>query len=460
MTRLSSMGPGALRALLLGSVAFGLATPVQAAGTVEDLERQLETLTREIQEMKAAQEQQQQRIEAQEEEITRQQEQIETAPVTPAPAQAVTGGDQPGSFRLPGTDTSVKIGGYVKGDLIYDVDSDAGDSFAVSAIPADGPDNEEGSFRAHARQTRLNVTTWTPTEFGELKTLIEGDFFGGGGNETISNSTSFRLRHAYGQWGPLLVGQTWTLFMPLASYPETVDFAGPAGVPFIRQGQLRFTQEVSDNLTIAASAENSELSARRASGSISSERDDTGVKFGIDTIPDFVVAGEYRTDGMYFKLAGLGRLLEIDPAGPGDDSTFAWGVHAGAAIDTFGDDSVQLNFTYGDGIGRYIINGVGNDAFVDAGDNLDTIESWGVAAGYTHHWTDTWRSNLVYGHYEADTFAPGDTDSLDTIHANLFWSPIDRVNLGFEAIYGQRNFQSSSLDNDALRFQFGAQYTF
>ena len=431
---------------------------------MEDLERQVELLVQEIQEMKATQAEQQQRIEAQQEqqeeqqEITRQQEQ--TQPVTPAPAQAVTGGDQPGSFKLPGTDTSIKIGGYVKGDLIYDVDTDTGDSFASSAIPADGPDNEEGSFRAHARQTRLNVTTWTPTEFGELKTVIEGDLFGGGGNERISNSTSFRLRHAYGQFGPLLVGQTWSLFMPLTSYPETVDFNGPAGLPFIRQGQLRFTHEVSENLTVAASAENSEFTGRSAAGDISSEDSGTDFQFGIDTIPDFVVAGEYRTDGLYFKLSGLGRLLEIDPAGPTDDSEFAWGVHAGAVIDTFGDDSAQINFTYGDGIGRYIINGVKNDAFVTATNTVETIDAWGVAAGYTHHWTDTLRSNLVYGHYDVDTFAPTDTESLDTIHANLFWSPVDKTNLGFEVIYGQNNFQNSALDNEALRFQFGAQYLF
>ena len=46
----------------------------------------------------------------------------------------------------------------------------------------------------------------------ELGSFIEGDFYGGG-NQSFSNSTSFRLRHAYityGNWG---FGQTWSNFM-------------------------------------------------------------------------------------------------------------------------------------------------------------------------------------------------------------------------------------------------------
>lgn len=82
---------------------------------------------------------------------------------------AVTRGDHPGTFNIPGTNTSVKIGGYVKADFIYDIGPENGDSFAASAIPADGTagDRRSGKFRAHARQTRLNFSTWTPTEIGE-----------------------------------------------------------------------------------------------------------------------------------------------------------------------------------------------------------------------------------------------------------------------------------------------------
>ncbi len=465
--RFSGIAPRA--ALLSGVALFALNAPA-GAGELPAPPGYAE-LMQKLEQLERRQRAQEARIEAQEKIIEEQRRKLETfrrleeplpAPVrTTVPASVVTGGDKPGSFKLPGTNTSIRIGGYVKADLIYDAGADVGDSFAASAIPADGTDaaDREGVFRAHARQTRINITTWTPTDFGEVKTFVEGDFFGGGGNERISNSTSFRLRHAYGQVGPVLAGQTWSLFMPLDSYPTTVDFFGPAGLPFIRQGQLRVTFKATDGLTLAASVENSELSARDGAGnSVGSDGGD--LKLGIDTLPDFVAAVMYSDGGWSAKLSGVARLLELD-SGAFDDQEFGWGVHADAVIPTIGKDSLQLNFTYGDGIGRYIVNGPGNDGFVDASGDLQTITAWGVAVGYTRQWTEQWQTNLVYGHYEVeDTFADTDTESLDTVHVNLIWQPSDRFRFGIEYIFGHRGFADGGLDNDAHRIQFAGQYFF
>ena len=376
-------------------------------------------------------------------------------------ADTVTRGDHPGSFKLPGTNTSVAIGGYVKADFIYDIDADLGDTFAASAIPADGSagDRKNGNFRSHAKQTRLNFTSWTPTEVGEFKLFLEGDFFGQGGNQTFSNSTTFRMRHAFGEIGPVLAGQTWTLFMPLASYPETVDFFGPAGIPFIRQGQLRYTHSVDDAWKIAVSAENSELSARTLDGTTVGA-DGGDLRFGVDTLPDFVSAVSYDRDGWHGRLAGVARLLDTESAGS-DDREFGWGLTASAVVPTFGDDSLQANFTYGDGIGRYIINGFNQDAFIDDNGNLDAIKSWGLALGYTHHWNDKFRSNLVYGRYQVlDTNLATDTESLDTVHANLIWEPDPKLRFGVEYIFGRRAFDDGGLDNTAHRVQLAAQFLF
>ena len=376
-------------------------------------------------------------------------------------ADTVTRGDHPGSFKLPGTNTSVAIGGYVKADLIYDVNADVGDTFAASAIPADGSDGDRknGNFRSHAKQTRLNFTSWTPTEIGEAKLFLEGDFFGQGGNQTFSNSTTFRMRHAYGEIGPVLAGQTWTLFMPLTSYPETVDFFGPSGIPFIRQGQLRYTHKLDDAWSVAGSIENSELSARTLDGTtVGSSGGD--LRFGVDTLPDVIAAVSYDRDGWHGRLAGVGRLLDTEDAGS-DDREFGWGLTASAVVPTFGDDSFQANFTYGDGVGRYIINGFNQDAFIDDGGNLDTIKSWGLAAGYTHHWSSQFRSNLVYGRYQVlDTNLATDTESLDTVHANLIWEPDPKLRFGVEYIFGRRAFDDGGFDNTAHRVQLAAQFLF
>lgn len=487
---------GTLRTALLGSIALGLAIPTYAAGAeppsdqadkINRIEKQMELLMQQLQELQELQakqgeqqdtiQTQQQRIEVQQQQIDDQQKQMDAQQQQPAPAPAnvVTGGDQPGSFKLPGTNTSVKISGYVKGDAFYDVNADLGDSFAFSSIPAEGStaDNREGHFRAHARQSRINLQTWTPTDFGEIHTYVEGDFFGTGGNEVFSNSTSFRLRHAFGELGPLLVGQTWSNFMYLDAYPDTVDFFGPVGIPFVRQGQVRYTHAASDNLELAVSLENSEFSglgpANETIGSTRSTADD--LQFGIDTLPDFTGRATYSNDLFSASLSGVARQLEVDDggdlsAGPADDAVFGWGLlgagvlNLGELSNLFGQDTVQANFTYGDGIGRYLINGFNADARLDADGSLDTIEAWGAATSYTHYWTDELRSNFVYGHYDVEAFSPDTTETLDSFHVNLMWMPVEQFQLGLEWIYGMRGFADSNLDNEAQRIHFAAQFFF
>jgi hypothetical protein len=486
-----------LKGLLLSTVALGLASPALAAEG-PDLEQKLERLLEEVEALKRSQQEQREQLEKQQREIEAREQLLEEQrklvdkqieaqnerieqreKMVAAPAQAVTVGEEPGSLKIPGTNTSIKIGGYTKADFFYDVNADTGDSFAASAIPPDDVDAKEGQFRAHARQTRVNLTTWTPIEpLGEVRTFIEGDFFGAGGNEVFSNSTSFRIRHAYAEFTrdsfSGLFGQTWTNFMPLASYPETVDFFGPAGIPFARQGQARFTYTPLENLAVSFSAENSELSAREGtitSGTIIDSSGASGLQFGIDKIPDFTAAVEYLDEerGWDFKVSGVARLLGTETGGgaPQDEEKFAWGVLVGGVVPLgelvpiFGEDAIAANFAYGNGIGRYILNGFGEDAVVDDDGDLNVIETWGVAAGYTHFWTDTFRSNLVYGHYEVgDTVGDDDTERLQTLHANLIWSPSDRVNIGLEWIGGLRTFQDSSLDNTAQRVQVGVQVFF
>ena len=121
--------------------------------------------------------------------------------------KAVATGDFPGSWKMPGSNTSVSFSGYVKLDAIYDIDQDLGDSFFIydwgggaSGILLDGDDSGQRKGSLHARQTRLRFDSLTPTKMGGLKTRIETDFYGGG--------NALRMRHAYATLGGVLAGQT------------------------------------------------------------------------------------------------------------------------------------------------------------------------------------------------------------------------------------------------------------
>lgn len=119
------------------------------------------------------------------------------------------------------------------------------------------------------------------------------------------------------------------------------------------------------------------------------------------------------------------------------------------------------SFTYGEGVGRYLINGFGQDAFFDpvSGD-IDAIEAYGVAAQIQQKLTDELTVALAYGRSEfMDSRMPGDLDNVNTVHGTLLWSPIPRLTFGAEVIWGNREDADGS-DDDALRFQGSVQVNF
>ena len=118
------------------------------------------------------------------------------------------------------------------------------------------------------------------------------------------------------------------------------------------------------------------------------------------------------------------------------------------------------SFTYGEGVGRYILNGAGQDAFVNADGSLSPITSMGATLGISQKITNDVTGALAVGYYQVDdTFAATDTETLTTAHASLFWNPLDNVTIGAEAIYGERELANGQSD-DAVRLQSSFQVNF
>lgn len=371
-------------------------------------------------------------------------------------SNVVTGGDVPGSFKLPGSDTSVKIGGYVKLDGIYRVSgadpSNGQDESDVGSAPLDGTANANLSdFRLHARQSRFNIATFTPSSYGQIKTVVEGDFFGSGGSETFSNSTGFRIRHAYGELGPWLAGQYWSNYMDPNSESEHMDFAYIIGYSSLSQAQVRYTGKLSDSSTLAVSIENP--SANDVS-EVAVTTDD------VSNIPD--VVARYSTGGDWgtFALMGVGRSLKVTNTGSNtEESSFGYGLGLGLSLNVAEKDLLTASFNYGDGIGRYL-PGSTNAATVNATD-LNTITSYGGHVGYKHAWTDTSRSTVSFAYAANDNpvSLTSANKNLYSIHTNVMWDVAPKVTVGAEYMYGKRETEAGQ-KGDLSRVQFGAYYFF
>jgi len=407
-------------------------------------------------------------LRAQTEALQRKVGELENAQRKTAPDNAITAGSTPGSFKLPDSNTSIKLGGYVKFDAIYSnitqgVDAVANQETVDTAIPV-GPNGtpasaKTGELSLHARQTRLFLGTSTPTNLGNMTTYIEGDFFGTDGNESTANSSGFRIRHAYGTLGNFLAGQYWTNFFDENTYAETVDFGGTVGEIFVRQAQVRWTQPYAAG-EWSVSLENPE-SLFAVSGSPLVAGSATAFRSDRDHYPDIIGRVKWKDGIGTFNAALMARNIRIDSAAA--DAAKWGGAIALTEVVPFGKDDLRANVNWGNAIGRYQLSAFFPDGYVDASGNVRLAQARSAYLAYRHFWSSELRSSLVLGASSTDTPGGGTFDGFNksarSVHANLMYSPVPRVNLGVELI-GERRTVVDGDYGTLYRVQFGAQYFF
>src|SRR5262249_58340766 len=62
-----------------------------------------------------------------------------------------------------------------------------------------------------------------------------------------AGQTTFRLRHAWGEFGHFGAGQTWSPFMDPDVFPNSLEYWGPNGMVFFRNVQIRWMPMMGDN---------------------------------------------------------------------------------------------------------------------------------------------------------------------------------------------------------------------
>jgi type II secretory pathway pseudopilin PulG len=360
-----------------------------------------------------------------------------------------------GFFRLPGTQTILKIGGYFKTDFIYDF-KPAGntDSFIPSSIPIPtvvGVNNSTVSIRP----TRLSLDFRVPAaKVGEVRFYLEGDLFG-------TNSTTPRLRHAYAQVRNFLVGQTFSNFMDPDAFPDTLDFQGPNGMVSVRNPQLRYGFALSPSTTFYISVE-------KPSSDIAFKTPQFSAQPNAPS-PDGAIRLRKEFEGGHFQVAGIFRSIATFLPDGRTDSVFGWGVNASAGVKTFGKDNLILAVAAGHGISRYLqdTSGLGIDAEASSATSLKATPAVGIEAAYQHYWQKTLRSSAFYSYAAVNntSFASSASSSFTPYNhgtytgTNLIWNPYGSLNVGAEFLYGWVVRQDGQKAN-APRIQFSAKYSF
>ena len=383
--------------------------------------------------------------------------------------KAVATGDFPGSWKMPGSNTSVSFSGYVKLDAIYDFDQDLGDTFFgydfggdASGIKLDGDDSGQRKFSMHTKQTRLRFDSLTPTKMGNLKTRIETDFL-----YAPDALVALRLRHAYASLGGVLVGQNWSILGDENTYADTIDAEGPVGVAAIRRPQLRYTSAMGKNLTAQVALEDPDsqkiLTDNPKRGQ--PKEPDFLKPSSQDRIPNLVGALRLKTSWGAINVSGIvGQVLYEE--GAVEESLTISALHVGANVGLGKDTRLWGTFNVGQGgLAGYMV-GATAAATLGAGGELEAVDSMGGFVGLTHNWSSSVSSGLYYGWVETDfedtakaSFASSHSQSQRTLHVNIWWSPAPKMRAGVEFIQGWRE-TNDGRKGDATRLQVGLVYSF
>ncbi len=374
--------------------------------------------------------------------------------------RVVTTGVFPGSITVPGTEISVKFGGFVKLNAIHDFDDINEDNlFATAKIQINS--DKGGKTTMDASETRLSLTARSPTPLGELTVFVEGDFQGGG--------DVLRLRHAYGEVGGFLAGQTNSIFMDVSAQPSTLDNEGPNALVFVRHPLVRWRQSLGHGLTWSVAFEEPDKDVTTPFTRDTSGNRERATGSNSERVPDLTTHFRHAAGYGHLQLAGLIRDLRFDgDEGSKNDSVLGWGVNFTGLLSTFGQDTFMFQVSYGEVIGRYIQdlsfeeNGMGNDAAPTRSGDLKALPAFAGMAAYEHWWSTTFRSVASFGYVEVDNTAGQDRGAYTKTYyasGNIVWSPFRLMSVGIEFLWGKRENKNGD-DADARRLQFSAKYNF
>jgi len=336
--------------------------------------------------------------------------------------------------------TTTTVGGYVKFDSIYSEENDSAASSntlreqALLTLNGSEADGEEGELYMAAYESRLKFTSQTTgTPVGDLKAVIEGDFYSGGTQNIVN------LRHAYFTQDNLTIGQTWSTFMDLGSLAETADFGGPAGRIFTRQSLVRYT--------INAAGGKLELALESPKNGVGAEKD--------ASTPDMIAKYTVKTDFGYVAAGALVQNLQYDD-GTDSDSAIAVAARVSGRIN-IGSDNLKFAVISGQAMGGYLNFGdVAAASIVDG--KIEMTEQTAVRVSYQHVWSPGLRSSVRYALTTSD-FNGQDQGDFSSLHANLVYNPYKPVKFGAEIISAKKDVAEEE-SRKLSRFHLFAKYAF
>jgi hypothetical protein len=366
-----------------------------------------------------------------------------------------------GFYYIPGTDTCIKLGGYLRAETGLATNT----SYDAANAGVAGARNRLSNYYYARSREDLNIDTRTATEYGVVRTYFEAVFtwtsgsYTGAGTTATNGSTSYNgtnpagsgsgqisggqlgVYYAFIQFAGFTMGKAVSQFAaPWTNYPAN-NFDGlPGGAGTVTGvNQFTYTADFGQGVTAAISAQDQaaygttniwNVSGATAAGLVTGAYGASDI--GGSRSPDII--GMVRVDQAWglFQASVAAHDNHAGYYGVSEATGYAadkWGWAAALAlsiknIPTGAGDVLNIQGVYTNGASRYNFNdlmgttyamysgsgqpgayqsvgiaGLSDSVFV-TGSGQELTTTYGFRGGFTHNWDPYWNSG-VYGAWAA-----------------------------------------------------------
>ena len=387
-----------------------------------------------------------------------------------------------GFYYIPGTDTCIKLGGWVRAEMNFN----AGGSFNPYHVQLGNNALDGRGLTFETTRTRgiITVDARTQTEYGTLRSYIAGGFQETN-NDWAANAT-YAPRY-FIQWAGFTAGRAQSFF-DLYITPAFSNTTNVLGSDTGGQGDAVFAYTAQFgggfSATVSAEDQTQRTTINPTAGFLAA-----GQYFVLPTLtdpgagrqwPDLVA--NLRVDQAWGSAQIMGAVHQVRNLGFATFPTtppltvavptgneVGWAIGAGVTLNMpmiAPGDIFSAQVAYAKGALNYVGSGLSNFAIADNGTigwgptydavvnlatgGLDLTEGWSVVAGYQHLWNRAWKTSLYGGygsiHYSDQaslqiTLSPfGDADwQFWQIGSRTVWTPVPNLDLSVDVLYNHIN---------------------
>lgn len=357
-----------------------------------------------------------------------------------------------GFYYIPGTDTCIKLGGYLRASLALGTNG----VYATADNGVGGARNRLSNYYTAQSRADLSIDTRTATEYGLVRTYFEGvntwttGGYSGAGTSAVNGATAYTtsiasqvsagslgVYYAFFQFAGFTIGKAQSQFSaPWTNYPANSFDGLPGGGGWEPVNQFTYTADFGQGISASFSAQDqvANLTSNIWNVSGATPAGLAAGAYGANDIggsraPDLVAM--LRVDQAWALFQASVASHENHAAYYGADETSGhpgdkWGWAGQLAlsiknIPTGAGDTINMSGVYTNGASRYnfqeymsstyaIYGGTGlpgayqsvglaglSDSVFVTGLGQQLTTTYGFQGGYTHNWDPHWNSSFYGG---------------------------------------------------------------